>query len=138
MRTSQSMRGKALSERMDRLTDKSKDCWSWLGARTPFGHGLIKIAGRNRYAHRVALFSSQRADVLSAGGVVRHTCDNPSCVNPGHLALGTQQENIHDAISKGRFTQHMTFNRYTRACQRRAVHTQARTEQNTCAPFEDR
>lgn len=81
------------------------DCWRWLGSYYPTGYGFTKIDGDNDYAHRLAWLVAGRT--LIPGMVIMHTCDNRACCNPAHLVRGTQKENIHDAIRKRRFTQHI-------------------------------
>ena len=80
--------------------DKSGECWEWTGARSSYGHGNIKVDGRALGAHRVAL-ELDGVDIPS-GMVVRHSCDNPGCVNPDHLELGSQGDNIQDMHDRGR------------------------------------
>lgn len=75
-------------------------CWNWTGSRIPKGYGNLKWDGKNRRAHRVAwtiAFGS-----IPIGLHVLHNCDNPSCVNPRHLFLGTNQDNVDDRERKGR------------------------------------
>jgi hypothetical protein len=79
------------------------ECWEWTGAQTSKGYGVIQEAGkgsRNLLAHRVSY--EVHIGQLAAGALVLHSCDNPSCVNPGHLRAGTQSENILEAIEKKR------------------------------------
>ena len=67
------------------------------------GYGHASYRGKTQYAHRVAYVRSVGcaiADIL--GKVVLHECDNPRCVNPTHLKLGTHQDNTDDMITKGR------------------------------------
>jgi hypothetical protein len=80
-------------------------CWEWMGCRTSFGHGQL---GRYRpgggqdvfYAHRVSYEFAHGP--IPAGLCVLHNCDNPPCVNPAHLRLGTQAENVRDMKDKFR------------------------------------
>lgn len=84
------------------------DCWLWKGA-TGYGYGRVRIGGRLYSSHRVAyvLGHEVKAEDLPKrasyhGVVVRHTCDNRLCCNPRHLVLGTQKDNVHDAMERGR------------------------------------
>lgn len=76
-------------------------CWLWVGGSSG-GYGSIFSAGRKQKVHRYAykLLVGDVADNIC----VLHRCDNPSCVNPEHLFLGTQQDNIADMVSKNRQT----------------------------------
>jgi hypothetical protein len=83
------------------------DCHEWQGSRLPRGYGQFH-AGRwpngkqdVRYAHRV-VWELHRGPIPK-GLVVRHRCDNPSCCNVAHLALGTQADNIEDARQQGHY-----------------------------------
>jgi hypothetical protein len=79
----------------------SDGCWDWTGAALPRGYGRFYFRGKPRYAHRVAveLFTCQQ---VPDDAVVMHSCDRPCCVNPAHLSVGTQIENMRDASTKGR------------------------------------
>lgn len=73
--------------------------WLWLGA-TIHGYGMLWRDGKNNYAHRVSY--ELHNGPIAPGMCVCHTCDIPSCVNPEHLFLGTQKDNMIDCKNKGR------------------------------------
>ncbi len=76
------------------------DCQEFEGARNPHGYGQVHMSGKTVLAHRLAWALHNGAD--PARKVVMHTCDNPSCVNPEHLVLGSQAENMTDMAKKSR------------------------------------
>lgn len=79
----------------------STPCLSFMGAKRPHsGHGHIREDGKMSAAHRVAY--EAKHGPIPQGMVVIHLCDNPTCCNTDHLALGSQRENIHDSVLKGR------------------------------------
>lgn len=80
--------------------DQTLSCWLWTAATDDGGYGRFLFQGKNRQAH-IVMWILMHGDV-PYGQVVMHTCDVPSCVNPDHLKLGTQAENIADCVSKNR------------------------------------
>lgn len=78
------------------------ECWEWLGAKWK-GYGTFWMEGKLCRAHRIAWILKYGA--ISHDAVICHQCDNPGCVNPAHLFVGTQSENIQDSVSKGRWIQ---------------------------------
>jgi hypothetical protein len=78
----------------------SRGCLNWIAAKTKDGYGQFTVEGKNRLAPRMAWEMANGP--VTSGLWVLHTCDNPSCVNPEHLFLGTQKDNMQDEINKGR------------------------------------
>ena len=89
-------------ERFWSRVDKSGECWTWTGARTSYGYGKVSVGGRLEGAHRVAW--AMAYGPVPDGLHVCHRCDNPPCVRPDHLFLGTQVDNMADAREKGRLS----------------------------------
>ena len=78
-------------------------CIEFAGYRDRDGYGRKSRHGKMRYAHRLAYVDKHGLTLDDIDGqVVRHTCDNPPCVNPDHLLLGTQQDNVNDKMTRGR------------------------------------
>lgn len=82
------------------VTGKTDDCWLWSGSRDAQQYGDIRIGKKLMRAHRVSW--TIRNGQIPNGIFVLHRCDNPSCVNPSHLFLGTIQDNHADMCKKGR------------------------------------
>jgi hypothetical protein len=89
------------------IPEPNSGCWLWMASCRPNGYGQFAKDARKRpgrkidYAHRVSweLFCGE----IPEGVCVLHKCDMPNCVNPEHLFLGTDSDNVQDCIRKGRF-----------------------------------
>jgi hypothetical protein len=83
------------------MVDKTDSCWNWRGATSgSLGYGVFYMDKKNTYSHRISyeLLVGKIPDELC----VLHKCDNPKCVNPEHLFLGTRSDNNKDRARKGR------------------------------------
>jgi hypothetical protein len=78
---------------------KTDSCWLWTAAQIK-GYGQLGRYGRSAYAHRVSW--EIHKGPIPHGMIICHKCDVPLCVNPDHLFMGTQADNVADMISKGR------------------------------------
>lgn len=90
-----------LHVRLTKYVVSDTGCWNWTGKQNENGYGAIRVDGTYTRAHRAMFFMLN--PLADKALVVMHTCDNPQCVNPDHLRLGTQQENMLDMHIKGRF-----------------------------------
>jgi hypothetical protein len=98
------MAKKVSSSLYDRLYERvtvDGDCLLWQGATSGKSkYGQIRIDGQKQRCHRVS-YQLHKGDIPE-GMIVMHSCDTPLCINPSHLSLGTQVENMADMRSKGR------------------------------------
>jgi hypothetical protein len=100
-KTSRPRKYKTLNDLLANTITTPSGCMEWRGTRDKRGYGRTWGDGRSGYkAHRLSM---KLAGYNIDGWVVCHKCDNPPCINPDHLFLGTFSDNIRDAQSKGRF-----------------------------------
>ena len=93
---------KPIEERFWKYVQKTNSCWLWTGAMDANGYGTIRIKKKTHRSH-VLSWSMKNGLLLPPKGMcVCHTCDNPSCVNPDHLFIGTRKDNTHDMVLKKR------------------------------------
>ena len=84
--------------------DAPNGCWLWTACIVSGGYGIFRFEDRGQAAHRIAW--KLLIGPIPNGLQICHNCpggDNPACVNPDHLFLGTQKDNIQDCIAKGRW-----------------------------------
>jgi hypothetical protein len=91
-----------LADRFWKKVAKGDGCWNWIGRRNALGYGFLKaLNGRRQVrAHRISW--ELHFGPIPDGLAVLHRCDNPPCVRPDHLFLGTQTDNMRDMWTKGR------------------------------------
>lgn len=87
-------------ERFWKKVDKGFVCWLWKAGCFTNGYGQFRVGDKKMRAHRVSYFLKNGE--IPKGLIVRHTCDNPKCVNPNHLIAGTHKENSKDRDIRGR------------------------------------
>lgn len=89
---------------LSKVKPATSGCWEWQGGKNEHGYGMFFLSpkARTQKAHRIAweFFRGPIPD----GGCVLHSCDNPPCVNPDHLWIGTKKQNSKDMVKKGRST----------------------------------
>ena len=102
-----------IETRIKKHTIKVGECWIWQGWKdrcgygcTQFGCGRKSRVGKVKKAHRVSY--EFYVGPIPKGMYVCHKCDTPACVNPEHLFLGSQKDNMADCSSKGRIKTHFT------------------------------
>ncbi|WP_324030110.1 hypothetical protein GC087_07100 [Pantoea sp. JZ2] len=82
------------------MTDK---CIEWTGYKNKDGYGRKRVGSKLYLVHRLAYCEHHNVDISHIDGLlIRHKCDNPSCINPLHLEPGSQKDNMQDMKSRGR------------------------------------
>ncbi len=96
-------KARPVTDRFWEKVKKTTDCWIWTAAAQPFGYGkfVVKKGSSPVGAHRLSY--EMEIGPIPEGMQVLHRCDNPACVKPDHLFLGTQADNIRDMRGKGRW-----------------------------------
>lgn len=89
------------AERLAAMTDKAGTCWLFTGRLNNDGYGDVRVGPRKVKAHRLA-WALANGRAVPEGMSVLHECDNPPCVRPDHLFIGTQADNMLDCARKGR------------------------------------
>lgn len=82
------------------IPEPNSGCWIWTAYVSASGYGAMCFRGKRQYAHRLSLIAKNGP--IAPGLCVCHRCDNPLCINPDHLFLGSHRENMHDRDKKGR------------------------------------
>ena len=96
-----------VAEKMREYSTAANGCWEWVSARRPNGYGVMIIYARE-LAPQKRKFAAHRVSYAFHTGIdpkdrlVCHRCDNPICINPDHLFLGTPKDNAQDMMVKGR------------------------------------
>lgn len=88
---------------------KQDGCWLWTGATFRKGYGNVHIRAIGNIGAHIIAYVISTGKVLDQQDYVLHSCDNPPCCNSAHLWVGSQQENIQDAIAKNRFVFNIKF-----------------------------
>ena len=98
---------KFVENHLSNYVETAAGCWEYQGSCTPEGYGKIRTSigdgSRAKYGyrlHRISYYYHNHTDPASL--VVRHDCDNPCCINPAHLRLGTVLDNNRDCMERGR------------------------------------
>lgn len=97
-------------------------CWVWIGSKNKAGYGQFSVLGKQTRAHHYLISEKPKS-----GQIAMHKCDNPPCVNPLHIRVGTQSDNMQDCKSKGRLGDTI----FKHATSTHCPHGHEFTEQNT-------
>ena len=91
----------SIEDRLNKFHIKNhRGCWNWTGKKDRMGYGRCSFEGKKQFTHRIShkVFKGPVPDDLC----VLHSCDNPACINPDHLRVGTQEDNAGDMLSRNR------------------------------------
>jgi hypothetical protein len=112
------VRGLSLAEKFEEryIPEPNSGCWLWIGAIRTGGYGTFYDGEKTVGAHQFSWMVSQGVECVPDKMDVCHTCDNPSCVNPDHLWLGSRSDNMFDASRKNRLSYRMHFNSMKTHC----------------------
>ena len=108
-------------------TDSRTGCWLWNGAKFENGYGAFSYRNKTVRAHRWSY--NYWVGPIPDGLLVCHRCDTPACVNPDHLFVGTQRDNLDDREQKGRTLRGENHPRVARPGQWGDEHTRERYRQ---------
>jgi hypothetical protein len=109
----------------DRFLEKvnknaTNGCWEWTSAFQLKGYGMFWFQNKHTHAHRISWLLTNGE--IPKGLSVCHRCDNRKCVNPDHLFLGTQKDNIQDCVKKGRAIRSNGNNHYCHKLKEENIH----------------
>lgn len=95
-------RSASVRERLEEysIPEPNSGCWLWLRGVSQEGYGRLRVNGKAQSAHRVSY--EEYVGPIPDGLYVCHHCDTPGCINPEHLFVGTNQDNMADRANKGR------------------------------------
>jgi hypothetical protein len=91
---------KTIADRLSPIKVDRNGCWNWQASKNNKGYGQLRIEGRGVLAHRLSYIFHKGE--IPPGGCILHSCDNPACINPDHLRVGTKAHNTADMMAKGR------------------------------------
>lgn len=88
-----------------RIEKNEKGCWNWVGSKDSNGYGNVSYHGKLYKTHR--LIYTLMIEEIQEGLFCCHSCDNPACINPEHIFLGTNLDNMRDKVNKGRHAEQL-------------------------------